>query len=94
MDHSPLDSSVHGDSPGKNTGVGGHALLQEVVPTRGSNLRLLTFPTLAGGFLSTSAAWEAFCPSGLTINMWEGGLELSEASLSCRGHRYNSLLAS
>ena len=25
------DSSVHGDSPGKNTGVGGHALLQGIV---------------------------------------------------------------
>ena len=28
MDCSPPDSSVHGDSPGKNTGVGCHALLQ------------------------------------------------------------------
>ena len=26
--HSPLGSSVHGDSPDKNTGVGCHALLQ------------------------------------------------------------------
>ena len=29
------------DSPGKNTGVGGHALLQEIVPTQGSNPGLL-----------------------------------------------------
>ena len=29
--------SVHGDSPGKNTGVGYHALLQEIVPTQGLN---------------------------------------------------------
>ena len=29
MDSSPPDSSVHGNSPGKNTGVGCHALLQE-----------------------------------------------------------------
>ena len=28
MDCSPLGSSVHGDSPGKNTGLGCHALLQ------------------------------------------------------------------
>ena len=28
MDCSPPGSSVHGDSPGKNTGVGSHALLQ------------------------------------------------------------------
>ena len=28
VDHSPPGSSVTGDSPGKNTGVGCHALLQ------------------------------------------------------------------
>ena len=33
--------SVHGDSPGKNTGVGCHALLQGIVPTQGSNPDLL-----------------------------------------------------
>ena len=31
-------SSVHGDSPGKNTGVGCHALLQGSFSTQGSNL--------------------------------------------------------
>ena len=30
-------SSVHGDSPGKNTGVGCHVLLQGIFPTLGSN---------------------------------------------------------
>ena len=30
-------SSVHGESPGKNSGVGCHALLQGVFPTQGSN---------------------------------------------------------
>ena len=29
--------SVHGDSPGKNTGVGCHALLHGTFPTQGSN---------------------------------------------------------
>ena len=29
MDYSPPGSSVHGDAPGKNAGVGCHALLQE-----------------------------------------------------------------
>ena len=37
MDCGPPDSSVHGDSPGKNNGVGGHALLQWIFPTQGSN---------------------------------------------------------
>ena len=31
------DSSVHGDSPGKNTGVGCHRFLQGVFPTQVSN---------------------------------------------------------
>ena len=41
MDRSPPGSSVHGDSPVKNTGVGCHALLQGIFPTRGSNPCLL-----------------------------------------------------
>ena len=38
---SPLDSSVRGDSPGKNIGVGCHAHLQGIFPTQGSNPCLL-----------------------------------------------------
>ena len=37
MDCSPPDSSFHRDSPGKNTGVGCHALLHGIFPTQGSN---------------------------------------------------------
>ena len=37
MDCSQPDSSVHGDSPGKNTWVGCHALLQGIFPNQGSN---------------------------------------------------------
>ena len=37
MDCSPPGSSVYGDSPGKNTGVGCHALLQGIFPTQGLN---------------------------------------------------------
>ena len=37
MNCSPPGSSVHGDSLGKNTGVGCHAHLQGIVPTQGSN---------------------------------------------------------
>ena len=36
-DGSPPGSSVHGDSPGKNTGVGCHALLQGIFSTQGLN---------------------------------------------------------
>ena len=38
---SVLGSSVHGDSPGKNTGMGCHAFLQGIFPTQESNLGLL-----------------------------------------------------
>ena len=41
MDCSPPGSSVRGDSPGKNTGVGYHALLQGIFPTQGLNPDLL-----------------------------------------------------
>ena len=41
MDYSPPGTSVHGDSPGKNTGVGYYALLQGIFSTQGLNLRLL-----------------------------------------------------
>ena len=37
MDSSLPGYSVHGDSPGKNTGVGCRALLQGIFPTQGSN---------------------------------------------------------
>ena len=40
IDYSPRGSSVHVDSPDKNTGVGCHALLQEVFPTQGLNPHL------------------------------------------------------
>ena len=62
------DSSQHGlqpasilcswNSPGKNTGVGCHALPQGNFPTQGSNPCLMS-PALAGGFFTTSTTWEA-----------------------------------
>ena len=41
MDCGRPGSSVHEESPGKNTGVGCHVLLQGIFPTQGSNPRLL-----------------------------------------------------
>ena len=55
MDCSPPGFSVRGDSPGKNTGVGCHALLQKIFPPQGSNLGL----PLAGGFFTIWASREA-----------------------------------
>ena len=41
LGYSPPGSSVHGISPGKNTGVGSHSFFQGIFPTQGSNLGLL-----------------------------------------------------
>ena len=41
IDSSPPGFSVHGDFPGKNTGVGCHVLLQGILPTQGLNPGLL-----------------------------------------------------
>ena len=40
-------------SPGKNTGVGGHFLLQGDLPNPGIELTSLTFPALTGVFFIT-----------------------------------------
>ena len=48
-------SSVHGDSPGKNTGVGCHALLQGIFPTQGLN----AVSCMAGRFFTVWATREA-----------------------------------
>ena len=44
--------------PGKNTGVGCHALLQGIFPTQGLNPHPMSL-TLAGRFFTTSTTWEA-----------------------------------
>ena len=41
MNHSPQGFLCPCDPPGKNTGVGCHALPQEICPAQGSNLHLL-----------------------------------------------------
>ena len=57
LDGSPPGSSVHGDSRGKNTGVGCHGFLQGIFPTQGSNPCLMSL-ALAGRFFTASATWE------------------------------------
>ena len=52
MASSPPGSSFHGDSPGKNTGVGCHALLQGINPgieTRSPALQADTLPSTPPG---------------------------------------------
>ena len=52
MDCSLPGSSVLGDSPGKNIGVGCHAFLQGIFPRQGSNPG---FSCIAGGFFTVWA---------------------------------------
>ena len=54
MDCSLPDSSVHGDSPGKNTEVGCHFLFQ------GRRNPGLMSPALTGGFFTTSTTWKTY----------------------------------
>ena len=83
---------VHGDSPGQNTGVGCHALLQGIFPTQGLN------PGLPHGWwiLSVGATREA--PLPLAPTFLGGGVpgtvlgsmsssSSSEWGLELQGHR-------
>ena len=58
LDCSPPVASVHGDSPGKNTGVGCHALLQGIFLTQGLNPCLPYWPA------------NSLLPSHLTLPAW------------------------
>ena len=58
MDCSPPGSSVHGDSPGKNTGMGCHALLQEIFPFRVEPMSFRS-PALGWWFFTNWATWKA-----------------------------------
>ena len=66
MDCSPPGSAVHGDSPGKNTGVGCHALLQGIFPTQGLKPRA---PALQAESLPSE-------PPGKSMNTGVGSLSL------------------
>ena len=63
MDCSPPGSSIHQDSPGKNTGVGYHALLQGIFLTQELKPCLLLLHWQAGSLPLASR--------GKPINMWE-----------------------
>ena len=75
IDCSSPASSVHGISPGKNTGGGCRVLLHEDLPDPGMEPTSVMPPALAGGFFTTGATWEAplhtgyalrpFCPARL-----------------------------
>ena len=76
MDCSPPGSSVHGDSPAKNAGVGCHFLLQGNLPDPGMGPTSFMSPAFAGGFFTTRATWEAGGRRGLGEGVHEEGLSI------------------
>ena len=60
MNCSPPGSSVHGDSPSKNTGVGCRFLLQGIFLTQGSSLSLVP-PALAGRSFTAALPGKLLC---------------------------------
>ena len=58
-------SSVHGDSPGKNTGVVCHALLHGIFPTQGIELKS---PSLQAESLQSEPPGKPTLPLGFLIN--------------------------
>ena len=75
MDCSLPDSSVHGDSPGKNTGVGCHALLQGIFPIQGYNpglphCRQISLPTEPPGKPNQGSPTKASAVKGLRPIHW------------------------
>ena len=68
VDCIPADSSVHGDSPGKNIGVGCRALLQGTFPTQELNQGLLHCRFFPGElprkpFISVISLVTQLCPT-------------------------------
>ena len=74
IDCSPPGSSLHGHSPGENTGVNCHALLQGIFLTQGWNPRLFMSPALAGRFSLPPAppgGWNIHITIGKIDTQWE-----------------------
>ena len=63
VDCGPQDPFVHGDSPGKNTGVDCHDLLQWIFPIQGWNQHLL-------GLLHWQVGSLPLAPPGKPINVY------------------------
>ena len=81
--HEPTRLLCPWDSPGKNTGMGCHVLLQGILPDLGMNPHLLFLSVLAGRFFTTSATWEA--PQE---NTWPISKQVSPDSYSLHtGHK-------
>ena len=80
-------SSVHEDSPGKNTGGGCHALLQGTFPTQGSNPGL---PTLQADSLPSEPPGKPKNTGVGSLSLLQGNFpnqELNRGLLHCRSYQ-------
>ena len=89
VDCSPPGSSVHGDSPGKNTGVGCHALLQGIFRTQGLNpglpycRRLLYYLSPQESLLITFKSYKLHvCAPGTAGGLKTGELDKAHKNVS------------
>ena len=64
-------SSVHGDSPGKNTGVDSHTLLQGNLLDSGIEPVSPASPALAGGFFTTVLPGKPTASISLSVKLRE-----------------------
>ena len=76
MDHSPPGFSVHGDSPGKNTEMGCHALEDPGLKTAS-----LTTPVLVGRFFTTALSGK---PQRKTIKNITFQMENQFQTIKCK----------
>ena len=77
-------SSLHGDSPGKNAGVGCPCPPPGDLHGTGLNLCLLHLPALAGGFFTTSTMWEVhhlLMGAQFSYTLWHPNFCWSETSV-------------
>ena len=83
MDCTSPGSFVHGDSPGKNTGGGGHALLQGIFPTQGLNLGLLYCGWILYHLSHQRSPWKVEWAASLLQGIFLAP-ELNQSLLHCR----------
>ena len=80
LDCSPPGSSVHGDSPGKNTGVGCHSLLLGIFLTQESDLCLLCLLHWQAGSLLLVPPGKPTFTKGIMSQIHDSGKGTNEPS--------------
>ena len=87
MDCSPPGSSVHRDSPGKDTEVGCHAVLQEIFPAQGSNPGLQHYGG-GGNSLLSEPLQKCMNTGEGSLSLLQGIIPIQESNWSLRPCRW------